>query len=916
MRVAGMAKESGYQQIGENLLQIKLYRPRTQGGIPRPRLIERLQQHLDGSLTLVSAPAGYGKSMLINQWMEQTGRPGAWLSLDEYDSTLGTVVSYVVAALTSVFPEIGSGTQNLLRAASLSSPERLAESVLHDIEGLPQPIVLTIDDYHAISDAATHTFMARFVELMPRFLQLVLITRVDPPFSLARLRGQGLLHEVRAAHLRFDHEETADLLQDILEEPLPPRMIDLLAERTEGWPAGLRLAAISLQDTPDPEAFVSRFAEGNNRLLMDYVVDEVLAGLPDSERALLMRMSVLDRFCVPLLAAISEPGVGDSAGQQLLERLWGANLFLIALDDSGTWFRQHHLFRDLLRQQLIMNYSAGEVALLSARASNWSEEAGLIEDALKYAVRAADPQRAAQLVEARLHEALNVEEWRRLERWLAALPEQVKGRPGIVAAQLAVDQIRFKVRSAKALTSAARGQLESSELGFTPSQRREWEGMLDAYEVSLFSPDITPFEAIRLAERALESLPPQATYIRSLAALWQVYAMQMSGKPQAAAALAESRLQVQPEGSPVFTNRMLLALGTVYYGETDLRNLMNTALVYRRFAHRSGQTLSIGWSAFLLGWTHYQNNELKEAEQSFAEVRALQELVHVRCAIDSLIGLALTQNALQRKEEARHTLGELRALLLQHEAIRMLPLADTLAWRLGFAEHSALLTSSSITPAMVRTQLALDLWEVPALTMARADIESRDPERLTAAENVLRESRQFASSRNSKRLLLRVGALEAFLHLAREEPERATATLRDTVLLGERGGARREILDIAPALYPQIRQLAESGLARGYLEGMLACYSPLEQLLLPAEAGQNSAELAGVLTYREVEVLLLVERRLSNQQIAQRLYVSPHTVKKHTVNIYRKLDVKNRREAVALARALHLLPESQGTEPL
>jgi ATP/maltotriose-dependent transcriptional regulator MalT len=515
-----------------------------------------------------------------------------------------------------------------------------------------------------------------------------------------------------------------------------------------------------------------------------------------------------------------------------------------------------------------------------------------------------------------MHEALNDENWRRLERWLSVLPENIRQRPGILAAQVAIDQIRYKVDSVKAAVDKAQAGLLERGLDYTPAQSQQWQGMLDSYKSLLFAATATPQMTMQLTAKALDLLPADALYVRSLTEFWQIYALQMSGQPQAAANLASDLLQNQVDISPVRGNRLLLALSSVYWGEADVTNLRNTALVYRRFAERTGQLLSIGWSAFLLGWCQYQNNELEAAERSFAVVKENLEVVHVRTAVDSLIGMALIQKARHRDEEAQQTLAELREFLIARENVNFLPLVETLAWRLGLGDQSSLHTTRPFTPAMIQGQLAADLWELPVLTRARADIESLAQDRLAAAEYVLHESRAFAESRNSRRILLRIGALQTLLHLTRDEMEKGMACLQETVLLGEPGGALREILDMAPALYRQLEHLREQGVASDYLGRMLAAYKPgttfalMQFFEVGSAAGSDVDEaLATVLTYREIEVLLLVEQRLSNQQIAQKLYLSPHTVKKHTVNIYRKLDVKNRREAVVRARAAGLLPE-------
>ena len=903
-----MSEDLQANLLEANLLETKFYRPRIPGRlVDRAPLLRLLDRGLSRPLTLISAPAGYGKTTLVYQWLEQVDRPAAWLSLDEYDDNLGTFVSYLLAALRTIFPHIGEQTERLLGANELPGPHRLADSLLRDLQELPEPAILTTDDYNAITDAATHAFMARFVDRLPANLHLVLITRSDPPLPLARWRGRGLVQEFRADRLRFSREDTAVFLQSVLEQPATSEVVAMLEARTEGWPAGLQFAAIALRTDRDPDGFVRRFAASNNRLLMDYVVNEVLEKISRTDRGVLLRMSVLDRFSAPLLAAVLSTELNERGGQQLLENLWLSNVFLIALDDSGTWYRYHHLFRDLLRQRLNQSASADEIRDLSTRASLWFEEQGLIEEALNYALRVENAELAARLVESHVHEALNDEDWRRLERWLLLLPEQVRRRPGILAGQIALEQFRYNIRAFAPLLAEAETGLAEGDFGYTPLQKQEWQAFLDAYRATVFDPEVDPEQAAFLAGRAVKHLPAQAHFVTSIAMLWQILATQMSGALQAAADLARLYLQ-RPDLPKVAANRLFLALSGVYYDEADVPNTSIVARLYRQHALRTKQIISQGWSAFLVGWVYYQNNELVEAEQHFAEVGENLHVVHVRAAVDSLTGLVLIQKAQKREEEARSTLARLRAYLVESEAIALLPVVETLAWRLGLSDQTVRPTTLALTREKIRIQLAADLWELPVLTMIRADIESGAPERIAAAQKALRESDVFATARHATRIKLRLDALRSQLLLVQGRPEEALDYLRKTVLLAETGGALREILDMSPFLYPQLQVLQDQGVAVDYLQRILAGY---EQQELPAPAQLHGADeaMASILTYREVEVLLLVEQRLSNQQIAQKLYLSPHTVKKHTVNIYRKLEVKNRREAVIRARVMGILPQ-------
>ncbi|MBK8049800.1 MAG: AAA family ATPase [Anaerolineales bacterium] len=336
----------------------KLNRPRLpKDTLLRERLLERLQAGRDRPVILVSAPAGYGKTTLVNLWLTTIAADCAWLSLDEYDDSLPDFLAYLFAAVGLVAPGIGHDALSLIEASAPQGPERLAGVFLQDLAPIDHEFYIVLDDYHALQSPQIHQFMERVVGRAPRDIHLILITRADPPLHLARLRGRNQLAELRGVQLRFSEEEAGAFVNQVLGAPVAPEVLRLLTERTEGWPVGLQLAAISLRDQADQIAFATAFARSTDHQVAEYLVQEVLHEMPEAQKNFLLECSILDRVCGQLCDAVLSGNVAMPRAQQFLEMFWKRNLFLIALDGQGQWYRFHHLFHSLLRHHLEMTHT-------------------------------------------------------------------------------------------------------------------------------------------------------------------------------------------------------------------------------------------------------------------------------------------------------------------------------------------------------------------------------------------------------------------------------------------------------------------------------------------------------------------------------------------------------------------------------
>jgi LuxR family transcriptional regulator, maltose regulon positive regulatory protein len=423
-----------------DLLATKLNVPRARELLGRSRLTERLNEAMTRELLLVCTPAGFGKTTLVAGWAAGAGLPVAWLSLDSQDNDPVRFWRYVVAALDRVRGGLGEHLLPLLTPPGVMSSQGIVTALVNHLQTAPDELALVLDDYHLVGSRSIHDSMAFLLGHLPSRLHVVITSRSDPPLPLARLRARGQLVELRAADLRFTPEEAAALLREAWGLDLPPEAVTALATRTEGWAVGLQLAALSLHERPDPDAFLEAFT-GTHHYVLDYLSEEVLERQPVQARMFLLETSILERLCGPLCDAVT----GRSDGQDMLEALARANLFLVPLDAQRRWWRYHHLFADLLRARL-QRAEGARVAELHRRAAAWCERHGLIDETIRHALAAGDATWAARPVEEHLGETLRRGESVMLDRWLSSLPDEVvRSRPRLCLAQAMLEWHRYRI---------------------------------------------------------------------------------------------------------------------------------------------------------------------------------------------------------------------------------------------------------------------------------------------------------------------------------------------------------------------------------------------------------------------------------------------------------------------------------------
>jgi len=899
------------------LLRTKLYRPRVGPAlVPRPRLESRLDQGLDRKLVLVSAPAGYGKTSLVVQWLEARGRPAAWLSLHETDRDVAIFLRYLIAAIRTLYADVCPATWALLEASQQPPVEYLATCLINELCEVSQDFVLVLDDYHRVQSQPVHQLMQTLVEHMPSSLHLVLVTRADPPFPLATLRAGRKMLELRAGDLRFTPDEIQAFLEQFMGLDMDPAVLTALAQRTEGWIVGLRLAALWLRDAGDPTA-LTRSLGGTSQHVLDYLVTEVLAHQPQAVREIMVRSSILERFCAPLLNALLDHGPGMNGhavaggGQEALEWMAQANLFLVGLDPERTWYRYHHLFRELLQHKLLSESSGELVASLHARAADWFATQGLVKEAMRHALAAGDAPRAVRLVEQHRHTLLNREDWHTLIRWLDMLPsELVHQRPGLLLTRAWHQQWRWQYATMPSLLQAAEELISRNAEATTEAECQIMGGEIDTLWSALWFAHGDGRRCLEYAQRAVERLPAALVYVRGVFLNYLAWGYQMAGQARAGIRILEEALAGDEAREDLFTVRMLLGLAVIYYLSGDLRLQEQITQRVLKLSPEKQLALSRPWAHLIAGQACYQQNRLAEAEAHFSAVTEHRYLANAAASHACLEGLALTYQAQGRPEaatqvaeatlefalEIRHPVHLVGARAFQARlALLQGDLTAALRWAQGVTSEE--LPARTLFP------------EVPRVTLARVLIAQGTRDSLHKASQILEQIVGIARGVHSDPHTIELLALQALVYDAQGEGPKALDLLRQSLELARPGGFLRVFADLGPAMAPLLSRLAQFESEPSYIGRILAAFAPSPLRRRAPRPDQTAPpEIVEPLTTREHEILELLARRLSDKEIAQALHISPYTVSKHVSNLCGKLQVTGRRQAVSRAKALGILP--------
>jgi LuxR family maltose regulon positive regulatory protein len=948
------------------LLATKLYVPRTRPDlVARPQLFARLAAGLRGTLTLVCAPAGFGKTTLLIQALEARGwrlekdplasslQPPAprvaWVSLDAGDNDPARFWSYALTALDRLYPGVGDGALGLLQAPQPPPIEAVLATLLNGLSSRVanrsaiEPDVFVLDDYHVIETPAIHQAMNFLLDHLPPALHVVIATREDPPLALSRLRARSQLHELRATRLRFSHAESSALLIDTMGLQISEADVAPIAERTEGWVAGLQLTALALQNRTDYHDFLAAFT-GSNRFVADYLVEEVFARQLPHIQQFLLHTSILDRMCGSLCDAVlgvtnDELLAMDSATDELLTRhpllitddsysqlilreLERANLFLVPLDDERRWYRYHHLFGDVLRYRLTRS-QPNQVPGLHLRASVWFERHGLAVEAIEYAIQAKDFERAGRLVDehsdsVRMHGGLAT-----LLRWLTTLPDiAFEARPRLALNHALILALMDYFEPAERRLDAAERALHAA-----PVWDAELLGQAAVVRACIALQTDLPAEMTLAAGRqALELLPPSKTIWRALAGIFLGvgYYVQAGDLVAGYQTLVEvERASIAADDPFGASNAAAHATIVLEVGGRLRESERRSRELLQRATEPFWQGVPLGaYARFSLGRVLYERNELHLARQHLAEaIQQLEAWALKRALVIATVLMARVEQALSEPLRARESMARAMAIVQKDDLKQTFSHWASYRVRIALAQGDMEVAREWVEEVEPTTRGALNpVLEFKQITLAHVYLAQQ---RLDDAEQLLDRLLPAAQSTGRWGRVLEIYILQAVTAKAQGRLADAHSMLEQALRLGEPEGYIRTFVDAGAPVADLLRKARARAIMPSYVEKLLVAF-PDDDKETRRQGDQEtgarsdgtislspnlpvSRALVEPLTARELEVLGLLAEGASNDAIARRLIVSLGTVKKHLSNIFGKLQVESRTQAVARARALGLL---------
>jgi len=908
------------------LLETKLHVPRGRRGlVARRRLSERLSRGAESALTLVSAPAGFGKTTLLTEWLAGAGADGrscAWLSLDQRDNDPALLWSYLVAALQTASPEVGAGALSLLQSPQ-TPIEAVLATLLNDLSAISNDVVLVLDDYHVIDSRDVQDGMAFLLEHLPPQIHLVIASRADPALPLPRLRARGELVEIRAADLRFTPDEAAEYLNQKMGLVLTAQDVAALEGRTEGWIAALQLAALSLQGRDDIAGFIASFA-GDDRYIVDYLVEEVLQRQPEQVRNFLMQTSILSRLSGSLCDAVT----GQDGGKATLEALDRGNLFLVQLDDRRRWYRYHHLFADVLRARLL-DEQPDRVHELHRRASDWSERNGDRSEAIRHALAAEDFERAADLVELALPALRQSRQDTTQRLWLEALPDELI-------------QVRPVLSVGYAAALMVRGEIEGVE-----ARLRDAERWLDTTTGIAHGPQTAPPEMVVVDDEEYRRLPGTIAIYRAGQAL-------LIGDVTGTMKHARRALDLVGEDNHLGRGSPAALLGLAYWTSGDLDAAHRWYSDATASLEKAGHLSDVIGCAIALADIRLAQGRLREAMSTYErglQVATAQSAPPLRGAADMHVGMSqllrerndldaamqhlgaskelgehagLPQNryrwrvAMARIREAEGDLGGALDLLNEAEQlydgdfspdVRPVPALRARVWvlqgalgeALGWARERGLSATDDLSYLHEFEHITLARVLLASYSAGRAEGSLHEATRLL--ERLLRAAEEGERAGSVIEILVLMG----LAHQMQGDLSAALASLHCALTLAEPEGYFRVFVDEGPPMASLLRAAAraahgeQEGTAPNYVRRFLAAINKTGDSP-PANLG-----LIEPLSERELDVLRLLGTDLDGPDIARELFVSLNTMRTHTKNVYAKLGVNNRRAAVRRAQELDLL---------
>ena len=871
---------------------VKIHRPNTiAGSIERPRLLEKLDQVLQKHIALISAPAGFGKTTLLTTWLERCPLPNAWLQLDENDRDIPVFLSGLVAALRHLFPFCLQNTANLQQAPGNVPPVVWKHALIADLELLKDtPFILALDDYHLVGNPSIDLLLIDVMRYETLPMHLIISARRTPSMSFSQLKVQGRIVEIKTADLRFTDSETFLYMRQNVPIPLSDAALNQLQEKTEGWAAGLALAAISLREEVQPEELITHLG-GADRHVSNYLLDQVINNLPDEIREFLLLTATFNEFCASLLSEVVGSRQSEAEIQTLLENLEDSQLFLISLDTQRSWYRFHQLFRQVLLSRQRFYYHPDQLASFHRRAAAWLIRHGNVDEALGHLITVADWVGAAQLVESQFCSMLNAEDYQGIKRRLGYFSEDfIATRPGLLLIKAWMAHFGFRLAQMRALTSriqvmldAALQQCEAAESdvllpGFEAISHRTIQAHIWALDSIILYLTNHGSQAVPLARQAVETLPEPWLFARGNAMIYLGLSMAMEGQyHQTDEMFTKSYGNLQHPGT-TYGARMLFCLAVIHLLQGELELCRQTAELLVRNSLEFNLLLNLGWGYYLLGRVYQEWNQLELAARYYQLVVDQRFTSNLFCALESLQGYVFVLQVQGRRELAQQSLNTLQQFFSDQIAATPQPVMGLTAWlklENGNRVEALRWAESFNTPV---AEQAINWYHIPHIYKVKILMDAGGPETNRVVPQLLDEIQSLAERTHNSFTLLRLLSMRAIWLARQGESAAAQQTLLRALCLGRPGGFIHtfvirgpEMLKLLQAVSPQLKN--EPDLIE-YVDTIIAAFS---MPISPDPAPPNLREIKTLLTEREFQVLELSGRAVEHQRnLSHAVHIPEH----------------------------------------
>lgn len=894
-----------FMQNQAGILRTKLYKPRvTLEHVFRSRLVNLIQDNLFKPLTLISAPAGYGKSMLMSSCLDVSEKSFVWLSLSENDNDLRLFLEYIIEGVHQKFPNSLIEVKNFLQAKELPPITVISDSLINNLDFIEEEIIIVLDDYHSISLESIHDIINLIIQSPPPNLHLVILTRTDPPLDTLTLRTYNRINEIRFNDLIFSKSEISLLGEKILGFTLKEKEIDKLCEITEGWIIGLHLAALSIKSINKAD-FLFKKNKGNIFLISEFLFSEVFETQGEDFKKILLETSILNRFCADLIDSLNESKLDSGEvsidGNSYIQWLQRSNMFIISVDENNIWFRYHHLFQELLQEKLKENRTETEISKLHERAAKWFENNNSIEESLSHLKAGSNFDEACQIIVRHRMAELDEDKWYVVNRWLEKIPENVTDcYPEILFCKAWTAYENFQLEKIPPLLDQIKTLLE---IGAKDEKLTgEWHlfhGLCNNWSGNA---------AIGLEhfQEASKLIPDNRKLVMGMLHLHIALARGIIG--EYGIALAElNNLLTEERGNATYITRLLAGL---FYVNQFAGNLSASAQSARRLlsvAQKNNLSYTIAMGVCMEGCSRFNSYKLFESERLFKLAARDRYILHRGTALDALAGLAVTQQLLQKPEEANKSLDLLESFEGEHSRTIGLPISDSCRARISLLRNDI---SSAIEWAEMfqgnLTFAGLFVWlEIPILTQIRVLIKHGTTASLDKANNLLNNFLETASKLNLTNQKIEALVLKSLLLEQKGASIEALKNLKEVINLAETGRWIRPFVELGEPIVKLLRKLHKQEKSL-FISEILQHFDNIEKSKISLSFATGGINDLDALTNREIEIVRLISEGLKNKEIGEKLFLSNSTIKGYIYKIYQKLNVSSRIQAIQKIKEIDL----------